>query len=126
MIETASRMEVFQLVAAVAGLVIGVWGLSTAIADAQQTRPGEAARLVAFGHIRRQLTRIAVHALLVAGGVFSVLLAPPPPLNDSEQSVILHVILVIVTAILTLDHAADRRLRYVFMNHPEFRRRRGD
>jgi hypothetical protein len=117
-------MEVFQLATAVAGLVIGVWGLSTAIADAQLTAIGRPERMVALGHIRRQATRISVHALLVAGGVFSVLLPPPPPMHDSEQSVILHVILVIVTAILTLDHAADRRLRYRFLNHPEFARRR--
>lgn len=125
MIQTASNMELFQLVAACVGLALGIWGLATAISDTQLTRSADVdpRRIVALAHVRRQVTRIAVHAMLVCAGAVSVALPPPPPLHDSEQSVILHVILVIVTAILALDHMLDRRVRWVFINHPAFHQR---
>ena len=115
-------MEVFQLFAAVVGLVVGVWGFMTAVFDARLTGPArtDPRRVIALAHVRRQVTRIAVHAALVAAGAFSIALPPPPPLHESEQSVIIHVILVIVTVILTMDHVADRRVRWVFLHHQAF------
>lgn len=125
MIQTASRIEVFQLMAAFVGLVLGVLGFMTAIADAKLTGPAatDPRRIIALAHIRRQVMRIAVHGALVAAGAFSVELPPPPPLHDSLQSVIIQIIMVIVTAILTFDHVADRHVRWSFIHHPAFRQR---
>lgn len=120
MMETASKMEIFQLLSACVGLAFGVLGFATAILDARSvTEVNVDPRwILALANVRRQVTRIVVHAMLVLAGSVSVALPPPPPLHDSTQSVVIHVILVIVTVILTFDHVMDRRSRIVFLHHP--------
>lgn len=124
MIENASRMELIQLIAACVGLAFGVWGLTAAVRDTQLTGSADVdpRRLIALANVRRQVMRIIVHALLVFGGISSVILPPPPTISESTQSIILHVVLVIVTIFLTVDYAMDHRVRLSFMHHSAFQR----
>lgn len=122
MIPMASRMELLQLSVACVGLGFALWGLWSAVKDALRTSQDEPRRILAYSHIRSQTSRIAAHSLLVFGGAASITLPPPPPTNDSQQSTLIYWVLVGVTVILSIDYGMDRRVRFVFNNHPWFKK----
>lgn len=121
-LQYASGMEVVQLLSALTGLGLAMWGIWLAIEDAIEltdTPPEDLRRLIALGNMRGQLARMSVHGVLVFVGVVSILLPPPPvALQDVaaelEQSTFIRLGLILVTVILVLDAIFERRQRFVF------------
>lgn len=120
-LQYASGMEVVQLIAALVGLALAMWGIWLAIEDAIEltdSPPEDLRRLVALGNMRGQLARMSVHGVLVFVGVVSILLPPPSPgpdvIPELEQATMIRLGLILVTTILVLDAVFERRQRYVF------------
>lgn len=122
-LQYASGMEVFQLLTAVVGLALAMWGIWLATEDAIEltdSPPDDLRRLIALGNMRGQMARLSVHGVLVFVGVVSILLPPPPPevipgaVTELEQSTFIRLGLILVTIILVIDAIMERRQRYVF------------
>jgi hypothetical protein len=122
----ASWMEILQLLTACIGMVLAMWSLWVAADDAiELTGYGvlrDLRRLVALGNLRGQMARCLAHSFLVAIGLVSVLLPPPPDVLASgrsleEQDGFILVGLMLLTVLLTFDALMERRHRYVFMDH---------
>ena len=123
MLQYASAMEMMQLIFAIVGLALALWGIWLAAEDAidlTDCPPGDLRRLVAIGNIRGQLARTVINGVLVFVGMVSVLLPPPSELPGTEaelqQSFLVRMGLVIVTIILATDAAMERRQRMLFMD----------
>lgn len=123
-LQYASGMEVVQLLAAMVGLGLAMWGIWLSIEDAIEltdTPPEDLRRLVALGNMRGQLARMSAHGVLVFVGVVSILLPPPPAeiipgaITELEQSTFIRLGLIIVTTILVLDAIFERRQRFIFI-----------
>lgn len=119
----ASVTEIAQLIIAIIGLSLAMWGIWTSIEDAvglTDTPPEDWRRLIAKGNMRGQLARMSAQGVLVYVGIVSVLLPPPwgagpDSIPEIQQSILARIGLILVTTILTVDMFFERKQRMDFM-----------
>lgn len=117
--------EIFQLVAAIMGVVFTCWALWDAFCDYQavlESGLNGDRKDIAQSNIEQEALRVLICLLLVVWGVISVLNPPPNP-PESEFPELERIVetgrylVSAVTAIVMVKSALDRRDRRRLLNH---------